>query len=153
MRSYTIVQSSSRAARPAVMIVALATACASSGSSSRELPAPSAVTAGDMERNPGDPIERVLQSKDPSIQVSSSPAGLSVTIRGSSSFVSGTSPLYVLDGVPIQAGPGGLLTGINPYDIESIKVLKDPTDLAMYGSRAANGVIVIKTKHAAKPPQ
>ena len=145
MRSFPSLHSASRAALPAAMMVALATGCASGGSSS-ELPAPSTVTAGDMERNPGDPIERVLQAKDPSIQVSSSPAGLSVTIRGSSSFVSGTSPLYVLDGVPIQPGPGGLLTGINPYDIESIKVLKNPADVALYGMRGGNGVIVITTK-------
>ena len=146
MRSFPSLHSSSRAALPAVMIAALVAACASGGSSTNELPAPSTVTAGDMERNPGDPIERVLQSKDPSLQVSSRPAGLSVTIRGSSSFVSGTSPLYVLDGVPVQPGPGGLLTGLNPYDIESIKVLKNPADIALYGMRGGNGVIVITTK-------
>jgi len=151
MRSLLSSYSSSRAALPAAMIVALVAACASGSGSSSELPAPSTVTAGDMERNPGDPIERVLQSKDPSIQVSSGPAGLSVTIRGSSSFVSGTGPLYVLDGVPVQPGPGGLLTGINPYDIESIKVLKNPADIALYGMRGGNGVIVITTKRPGKP--
>lgn len=151
MRSLLSSYSSPRAALPAAMIVALAAACASGSGSSSELPAPSTVTAGDMERNPGDPIERVLQAKDPSIQVSSSPAGLSVTIRGSSSFVSGTGPLYVLDGVPVQPGPGGLLTGINPYDIESIKVLKNPADIALYGMRGGNGVIVITTKRPGKP--
>jgi TonB-dependent SusC/RagA subfamily outer membrane receptor len=54
----------------------------------------------------------------------------------------------VLDGVPITPGPGGSLTGIDPYDIESIKVLKDPADTAMYGMRGANGVIIITTKRA-----
>lgn len=151
MRSLFSSYSSSRAGLPAAMTLALVAACASGSSSSSELPAPSTVTAGDMERNPGDPIERVLQSKDPSIQVNSSPAGLSVTIRGASSFVSGTGPLYVLDGVPVQPGPGGLLTGLNPYDIESIKVLKNPADIALYGMRGGNGVIVITTKRPGKP--
>jgi TonB-dependent SusC/RagA subfamily outer membrane receptor len=59
--------------------------------------------------------------------------------------------LYVLDGVAIEPGPGGSLSGISPYDIESIRVLKDPTDLTMYGSRGANGVIVIKTKKTKRP--
>jgi TonB-dependent SusC/RagA subfamily outer membrane receptor len=56
--------------------------------------------------------------------------------------------LYVVDGVPIQPGPGGSLVGIDPYDIESIEVLKDPADTALYGMRGANGVIVVKTKRA-----
>lgn len=57
-----------------------------------------------------------------------------------------STPLYVLNGVPYTPGPNGLLTGINPRDIESIKALKEPTDLALYGMRGGNGVIVITTK-------
>jgi TonB-dependent SusC/RagA subfamily outer membrane receptor len=55
------------------------------------------------------------------------------------------------DGVPIAAGPGGSLSGINPYDIQSIEVLKDAASLTMYGSRGANGVIVIKMKKPKQP--
>jgi TonB-dependent SusC/RagA subfamily outer membrane receptor len=54
--------------------------------------------------------------------------------------------LYLLDGVPYNPGPGGLLIGINPDDIQSIKALKDPADLALYGMRGGNGVIVITMK-------
>ena len=57
-----------------------------------------------------------------------------------------TEPLYLLDGVPYTPGPGGLLIGINPNDIQSIRALKDPADLALYGMRGGNGVIVITTK-------
>ena len=57
-----------------------------------------------------------------------------------------SEPLYVVDDVPIKAGPGGALNGINPYNIESIKVLKDPADTGIYGIRGGNGVIVIKMK-------
>jgi TonB-dependent SusC/RagA subfamily outer membrane receptor len=55
-------------------------------------------------------------------------------------------PLFLLNGTPYTPGPGGVLIGINPHDIESIKALKDPADLTMYGMRAANGVIAITTK-------
>ena len=57
----------------------------------------------------------------------------------------------MIDDVPISAGPNGTLTGVNPYDIESIKVLKDPADTGIYGIRGGNGVILITTKHAGKP--
>src|SRR5438046_4846532 len=51
---------------------------------------------------------------------------------------------YVLDGVVIDPGPKGYLTGVNPNDIESIEVLKEPAETALYGLRGANGVIIIK---------
>ena len=95
----------------------------------------------------GEPIERVLQSRATGVDVGVSPDGeLSLRIRGVSSFIGGNDPLYVIDGIPIAQVPGSGLHGVSPYDIESIQVLKDPASLTMYGSRGANGVIVIKTK-------
>jgi TonB-dependent SusC/RagA subfamily outer membrane receptor len=73
--------------------------------------------------------------------------GISVRIRGQSTINGNTEPLYVIDGLPIQPGPGGSLVGINPHDIASIEVLKDAANTAFYGVRGANGVILIKTKH------
>jgi TonB-linked SusC/RagA family outer membrane protein len=89
-------------------------------------------------------------------------AGVSVRIRGNSSIRSGNNPLYVVDGVPLDGGDvssggsdvAGLgsssarnpLNFINQNDIESISVLKDASSTAIYGSRGANGVIVITTK-------
>jgi TonB-dependent starch-binding outer membrane protein SusC len=73
---------------------------------------------------------------------------VSVRIRGINTFMGSTEPLYVIDGVPIQAGPGGGLVGINAHDIASIEVLKDPVSESFYGVRGANGVIVIRTKHS-----
>jgi len=52
----------------------------------------------------------------------------------------------------VQPGPGGALIVINPHDIESIKVLKDPADTGIYGMRGANGVILITTKRPGKRP-
>lgn len=71
--------------------------------------------------------------------------GLSVRIRGSSSFLGGEEPLFVIDGMPIQSTDGALNT-INPSTIESIRVLKDAEATAIYGSRGANGVILIRTR-------
>jgi TonB-dependent SusC/RagA subfamily outer membrane receptor len=56
------------------------------------------------------------------------------------------APLYVVDGVAFRPGANGELVGINPYDIESIKVLKNASDTALYGIRGGNGVIEITTK-------
>lgn len=72
-------------------------------------------------------------------------AGFSVKIRGQAGLYSGTSPLYVIDGVP-----GADPTTIAPEDIQSISVLKDASSTAIYGARGANGVIIITTKKGAK---
>ena len=139
-----------------VTLVALSSACArSTGTNTGQTePAtppnaarPSGVTAEDVERAPNVPIEQLLQSKVPGIIVSRTADGsIAIRIRGSSTLTGSNEPLYVVDGMPIQAGPNGGLTGINPYDIASIKVLKDPAETTMYGVRGANGVIIIKTK-------
>ena len=105
------------------------------------------VTAEDIERNPGTPIEQIIEAKIPGVQVTRTSTGaIAIRIRGTSSIYSGNDPLYVIDGTPLEAGPGGALIGVNPYDIESIRVLKDPADIGIYGVRGANGVIVITTK-------
>ena len=78
-------------------------------------------------------------------------AGLStyngkMTIRGTSSLYAETTPLLVVDGVPVE----GNIDDLNPYDIESVNVLKDAAANAIYGARASNGVIVVTTKNAKK---
>lgn len=83
--------------------------------------------------------------------------GFSINIRGVGSLNAGTQPLYVIDGLPIDSSPllggGGLdrnprnpLNTLNPNDIESIEILKDASATAIYGSRGANGVVLITTK-------
>ena len=67
-----------------------------------------------------------------------------ITIRGTGTFNARTSPLVVVDGLPIEGG----IESVNPYDIENITVLKDAAAAAIYGARASNGVIVISTKRA-----
>jgi TonB-dependent SusC/RagA subfamily outer membrane receptor len=106
------------------------------------------VTSEDIQRAPGQSVEEILKGRVAGVTVTRSDGGIAVRIRGATSIYGSNEPLYVLDGVPIQPGPGGSLSGIDPYDIESIQVLKDPADTALYGMRGANGVIVIKTKRA-----
>ena len=140
---------SPRAALALAALAAFATACGGGRRKPAEVnpPPTEGVTARDIERQSGESIEKVIQSKFSGVLVSRAPDGsLSIRIRGASSFYGSNEPLYVIDGVPITPGPGGSLSGLNPYDIESIDVLKDPSQTAIYGMRGANGVIVIRTK-------
>lgn len=88
-------------------------------------------------------------------------AGLSIRVRGSNSFLGGTEPLYVIDGVPFNNSSSGTtpqsigedekqtlnaMAFLNPSDIESIDILKDASATAIYGSRGANGVVLITTR-------
>ena len=107
----------------------------------------SSVSADDVKEQPIRSVEEMLSGRVSGVRVTQAPGGgLAVRIRGTSSIYGSNEPLYILDGFPITPGPGGALTGINPYDIESIDVLKDAASTAIYGSRGANGVVVITTK-------
>jgi TonB-dependent starch-binding outer membrane protein SusC len=140
---------------PIALLVGFAGACGGSRRPSAPRPDPTAaastVTAEEIERKvgSGQPIERVLEGRVSGVTIEpAAGGGIAVRIRGTSSFYGSNEPLYVVDGVPFNVGPRGALTGINPYDIESIQVLKNPADTAIYGIRGANGVIVIKTKRS-----
>ena len=110
-------------------------------------PPGSVMTEEEIAHSSGRPIEQLLMDRFPGVMVSrTSDGGVSIRIRGVSSFNSSNEPLYVIDDVPMQAAAGGALKGINPRDIASIQVLKDPAETAIYGVRGANGVIVIRTK-------
>ncbi len=140
----------SRLLVPLGLAAVLVAGCKSSPRSPDTSPPPSSaeLTSEDIERAPGQSIEEILKGRVAGVTVTRTEGGISVRIRGASSLYGSSEPLYVLDGVAIQPGAGGSLTGIDPYDIESIEVLKDPPDTAMYGMRGAHGVIVIKTKRA-----
>lgn len=107
--------------------------------------------------------DQLIQGKMPGVMVlnnSGQPGGsTTVSIRGNSSIRAGNNPLFVLDGIPLSGGsarPGGSggfgsdsgnpLSYLNPNDIASIDVLKDASATAIYGSRGANGVVIINTK-------
>lgn len=133
-----------------VGLVGVAAGCAS-GTGHREPAAGPTVTAEDIEHAGNHAIEDMLQAKFSGVLVTrGGDGGISLRIRGVSSFMSNNEPLLVINGVPMRSGPGGSLTGVNPYDIESIEVLKNPEDIGIYGMRGANGVILVKTKQPGK---
>ena len=109
-------------------------------------PVAQSVTSEDL-KNSNEPIEVVLQRKVPGLKVTrTSDGGIALQIRGTSSFRGEESPpLYVLDGLPFHPGPEGAITGVNPNDIASVRVLKG-ADAGIYGSEGGNGVIIITTK-------
>jgi TonB-dependent starch-binding outer membrane protein SusC len=139
---------STRAALPFGLLVCLGSGCVHrSQPSPPTAPPSSTVTADEIARRPGQPIEQVLMGRFPGVMVTrTADGGVSVRIRGTTSIHGSNEPLYVIDGVEIQPGPGGSLTAINPHDIASIQVLKDPAETALYGLRGANGVLIIKMK-------
>jgi TonB-dependent SusC/RagA subfamily outer membrane receptor len=127
--------------------VGLASGCARHETSTPTATPSPVVTADEIARQPGQPIEQALMGRFPGVTVTRAPDGsMSVRIRGTTSINGSNEPLYVIDGVEIQPGPGGSLVGINPYDIATIEVVKDPAGEALYGVRGANGIILIKTK-------
>ncbi len=104
----------------------------------------SSISAADVQSQPQATIEEKLRGRIPGVNVvaTGEPGrGAQVIIRGMN-FLAGISPLYVVDGVYMRQNPS-----LNPDDIESIDVLKDASAAAQYGAQAANGVIVITTKH------
>lgn len=100
-----------------------------------------------VKSQPVGSFEQMLQGKAPGILIQSQSgqpgSAATVTIRGKGSVLGSTDPLYILDGVQISASD---FQGINPSDIETYNILKDAMGTAQYGSRGANGVIVITTK-------
>ncbi|MCF8226670.1 MAG: TonB-dependent receptor [Bacteroidales bacterium] len=129
------------------------------GTSTREANTGSVAVVGDedLQDIPELSFDKMLTGKVAGVQVTGTSgqpgAATQVRIRGTSSLNAGNEPLYVVDGVPVMQGDqtyftntGNALAMINPSDIESISILKDAAAASVYGSRAANGVIIITTK-------
>ncbi|HRW22020.1 MAG TPA: SusC/RagA family TonB-linked outer membrane protein, partial [Bacteroidales bacterium] len=104
-------------------------------------------------------LESAMQGRAAGVQVTTSNglagSSINVKVRGTNSISAGSQPLYVIDGIPVTDGdfsPGNMgagfnaLSDINPNDIESIQILKDAAAASIYGSRGANGVVLITTK-------
>src|SRR5215213_5526398 len=111
----------------------------------------SSVSAAQIEKVPITTAQQALQGRAAGVQIINNDASpgsnISVLIRGVGSLASGgNNPLYVVDGYPTTGG----INNINPNDIASIDVLKDASATAIYGIRAANGVVIITTKKGTK---
>src|SRR5512133_555583 len=117
----------------------------------------SEVKSAGLQNIPETSIEKMLAGKVAGVQVTATSgqpgASTQIRIRGISSINAGTEPLYVIDGIPVMSGDqsyftntGNALSSLNPNDVESMTILKDAAASSIYGSRAANGVILITTK-------
>ncbi|WP_090155591.1 SusC/RagA family TonB-linked outer membrane protein [Dyadobacter soli] len=122
----------------------------------------SSISTGDLKGVPISSLDRVLQGRAAGVQVTQSSgqpgSSVSIKIRGGNSINGANEPLYVIDGFPVYNnnsyadagvtnGPTiNALSTLNPSDIESIDILKDASATAIYGSRGANGVVIITTK-------
>jgi TonB-linked SusC/RagA family outer membrane protein len=108
------------------------------------------LTSETIQERPIQNVIQALQGKAAGIDITSNikPGELpNIVIRGNRSIKASNDPLYVYDGIPLAAGN---MTDINPNDIESVEILKDASATAIYGSRGANGVVLITTKKGAK---
>ena len=122
------------------------------------------VKTSEIQQTPIVSIDQGLVGRASGVQVTQTSgmpgATASIRVRGSSSLQGGNEPLYVIDGFPVYSGSGFGNTGgntslsglstVNPSDIESIEILKDAAATAIYGARAANGVVLITTKSGKK---
>ena len=125
----------------------------------------SQIKGDDLRSGGATDVAHGLQGKIAGVQVQQSDgspgAGVSITVRGANSFTTSSQPLYIVDGIPFGTDPNGTPTSdansgnnqqttplqmINPNDIEKIEVLKDASATAIYGSRGANGVVIITTR-------
>lgn len=115
------------------------------------------VKGDDLASIPETSVDKMLSGKMAGVSVSSTNgqpgSAATIRVRGTSSIGAGSDPLYVVDGIPVESGNTGALSNsmnaiamINASDIASVTVLKDAAAASIYGSRAANGVILITTK-------
>jgi len=127
----------------------------------------SSLDARDFNKGVQTSVDQLISGRSAGVQVtqaSSEPGGgVSIRIRGANSINANNEPLYVIDGLPInnssvvpsstvvtESAPRNPLNALNPNDIESVEILKDASATAIYGSRGANGVILITTKKGTK---
>lgn len=105
----------------------------------------STLTPTENEQNTANDLADLLQGRVAGVHVSSRSGSIKVLIRGPNSINSDQTPLYVVDGTPMRPNPDGSIS-LSPYEVKSISVHKDAGATSIYGSRGANGVIVIETK-------
>lgn len=159
-----------RGASVALLVGGLVTACASARSG---VPAPAtdpenevrvgydtqeranltgsvgSITAEDIAGQKVTRVEEMIEGRFAGVQVvRMRNGGISLRIRGQSTLLGSSEPLFVIDGMPVHSAPGTALLGMNPADIARIDILKDAGATAIYGSRGANGVVLITTKRA-----
>ncbi|GGG51364.1 SusC/RagA family TonB-linked outer membrane protein [Croceivirga lutea] len=106
------------------------------------------VSSEDITQVPASRVDQVLQGRAAGVQVTQANgapgAGTTIRVRGGNSITGSNEPLFVVDGIVV--GTNFNLNNINPSDIQSLEILKDASSIAIYGSRGANGVVLVTTK-------
>jgi len=127
----------------------------------------SSLDSKDFNKGVQTSVDQLISGRSAGVQVTQSSSepggGVTIRIRGANSINANNEPLYVIDGLPInntsvvpsstvvtETAPRNPLNALNPNDIESVEILKDASATAIYGSRGANGVILITTKQGVK---
>lgn len=109
-------------------------------------PPPGSMRGTEAAREHSTTLAQMLQGRLAGVTVYPAPdGGVIVRMGGPTSFYSDQSPLFVIDGVPID-GRNTTLSWLDPHDVELVQALKDPSQTAIYGVRGSNGVIIIRTK-------
>lgn len=105
------------------------------------------VNESDIRNESAHTLQELLRGRVPGVTVYYTASGrMAIRIRGTNSILNNNAPLYVIDGLPVEADADGGISGLNTRDIDTIQILKDASATAIYGTRGANGVILIKTK-------
>jgi len=130
---------------PSVTIAALVLGCSHRAPEKLPTASPDSMTSEEVARQNANSLDQFLVGRFPGVIVRRVGNGVSVQVRG------GSQPLYVIDGVQVRAGTDGSLSWLRPEDIESIRIVKDPSELALYGSRGGTGVVIITTKGSGRP--
>jgi TonB-dependent SusC/RagA subfamily outer membrane receptor len=108
----------------------------------------SSVTADDVDASSVTRLEDLINGRFAGVQAERGRDGrISIRIRGSSTLMGSDEPLFVINGIPMHDG-GSAFSALNPSDIARIDILKDAGATAIYGSRGANGVVMVTTKRA-----
>lgn len=110
-----------------------------------------AIDGDELRATPGGRVEEALEGRFAGVHIiRHAGGGISIRIRGTASIMGDWEPLYVVDGMAVQAEPGRGLNWLNPRDIQRIEILKDAASTSMYGVRGANGVVIITTRRSAR---
>lgn len=130
------------------LFVALATAAFAVGCASGGNPDPQEDRSS--IQSSGRDMEELFVGRFPGVEVFKlAEGGISIRIRGATSILGSSEPLFIIDGAKVQSGPNGLLF-LDPSEIKKIEVLKDIGSTSIYGSEGANGVILITTKRSVR---
>ena len=105
------------------------------------------LTADDIRKSPGQSLEQLLLARVPGLTVERGADGRTVLrLRGPNSFIGSEEPLFVVNDIALGPAVSSNLSAVDIHDIETVQVLREAAATAAYGSRGANGVIIIRTK-------